>query len=39
MIYQIDRKLTIAPFSNFYGKIWDDFCIITEKRFVLEVLF
>ena len=29
----------VASFSKFYGKIWVSFCVNTEKRFFLEVLF
>ena len=29
----------VAPFANFYGKIWVGFCLNTGKRFVLEVSF
>ena len=28
----------VAPFNNFYCKIWVGFCLNTGKRFVLEVL-
>ena len=35
VIHQIDKKLTVSPFSNFYSKIWVGFCIYTGKRFVL----
>ena len=33
--YQIDRKLIVAPFSRFYGKVWVNFCLNTGKRFSL----
>ena len=39
IFHQIDRKLMIAHFINFYGKIWVGFCLQTGKRFVLEVSF
>ena len=29
----------VAPFTNFYGKIWVGFCLNTGKRFALEVSF
>ena len=32
-------KWTVAPFSNFYGKIWVGFCLNTRKAFILEVSF
>ena len=35
----IDRKWTVAPFSNFYGKIWVGFCVNPGKCFVLEISF
>ena len=27
------QKKMDAPFSSFYGKIWDGFCLNTGKRF------
>ena len=36
-IHEIDRKWTVAPFSNFYGIIWVVFYLNTEKCFVFEV--
>ena len=29
-------KLMIAPFANFYGKIWVGFCLNTGKHFVIS---
>ena len=36
-INQIGRKWTVAPFSEFYDKIWVGFCFNTGKQFFLEV--
>ena len=32
-------KWTVAPFSNFYGKIWVGFCLNTKKALIVEVSF
>ena len=29
----------VAPSSKFYDKVWVGFCLNTEERFLLEVLF
>ena len=39
LIHQIERKLAIAPFSNFYDKIWFGFCLYTWKPFSSEISF
>ena len=36
IFHQIDRKWMVAPFTNFYGKIWVGFCLNTKKRFCLR---
>ena len=35
--HQIDRKRMVAPFGNFYGKIFIGFCLNTGKHLALEV--
>ena len=36
MIHLVDRKYMAAFFNKFYGKMWDGFCLNTEKRFRVE---
>ena len=39
MLDQRDKEWTVAPFSNFYGKLQVGFCLNIGKHFILQVSF